>query len=423
MNIRTEIFLALRYFKPKRNAVSVITCISILGVTLGVAVLIVVLSVMTGFTDIMKKKLIDTTAHIQVFNYHDGYISDPAKVIATVKKCGATSTAPIVYLSALIQKDDRFLPKTIIGIDPEVKVSRDKIEKAMQFGSFSLEKNEIIISGVIANELGVVIGDKLLVHAPNKLAKMVKVHKNGKVELNKKADMYLPQEFKITGIFSFGKYDFDKNVLFVNLDDADEIFGLPWGAATAIYVWTEDPFNVSGIVKKMRKQLPGLMVYSWRQMNEKLLGVLAVEKNMMLFLLVFIVLVAAFSITNTLITTVIQKTREIGLLKSLGATAGTILRVFVLQGFLVGFLGTCCGTGLGILVIIWRNQLMHAIGTVTGMELFPKEFYFFDELPASLVPHDLIIISIISIVLCTLGAIIPALRAARLDPAKALRYE
>jgi len=421
MNIRTELFLAWRYLRPKRNAVSVITCISIAGVTLGVAVLIVVLAVMTGFTDMMKEKLLETTAHIQIYDYM-GFIKDPASVISVVEKNGA-SAMPVVYKPVLIQKDERFVPKGVLGIDPLKVNKKFNIDENLKAGKFSLEKNEAIVSDIIAQELNLIVGDKILLHAPNKLAKMVKVKEKGKIEIDEKADMYLPGEFKVSGIYSFGKYDFDKNIIFTNIDDANELFGMPWGSASTVYVWTKDPFDMNDTLKALHDALPGKAIMSWQQINRKLLGVLAVEKNMMFFLLIFIVLVAAFSITNTLITVVVQKTRMLGLLKALGSSSGSVMRVFILQGFFVGLLGTVFGNALGISVIYWRNNIMHSISRTTGMELFPKEFYFFNELPAHIVTHDLLFIGIISVILCTTGGIIPAWRAARLDPASALRYE
>ncbi len=144
---------------------------------------------------------------------------------------------------------------------------------------------------------------------------------------------------------------------------------------------------------------------------------------MQFFLLIFIVLVAAFSITNTLITTVIQKTKEIGLLKAMGAGAGTVMNVFLLQGLFVGLLGTSLGVALGCMVVHYRMAILRAMRFMTGQEIFPKEIYQFSELPAHIVLGDLVLISVISIVLCTLGAVIPAIRAAKLDPARALRYE
>jgi len=158
-------------------------------------------------------------------------------------------------------------------------------------------------------------------------------------------------------------------------------------------------------------------------MNRQFLDVLAVEKNMMFFVLVFIVLVAASSITNTLITVVVQKTREIGLLMSLGARGSTIMKIFVMQGFFVGSIGTVVGLVLGSAVIFWRNELLHFMSDVFHIEIFPRQFYYLSQLPATVVPGDVLFISLCSIVLCTLGALIPAYSAARLDPAKALRYE
>ena len=430
MTILTDLFLAWRYLKPKRNAVSVITCISVIGVILGVAVLIIVLAVMTGFTDEFKKKILETSAHIQVVDYTRGFISDPDTVIAEAEKLGATA-APVVQKSALIQRGDRFMPKIVIGIVPEKESDSIKVSDAIQYGQenvikngkFKLKKGEVLLSDVMGAELAVRLGDKIILHSPTKLAKMVRVDKKGQVQMNKINKVYLPAEFKVAAIYSFGKYDFDKNVLFINMDDADELFDMPWGSASAVYVRTKDPFHLNKELKGLQKALPTMHVLSWKQMNRKFLGVLEVEKNMQFFLLIFIVLVAAFSIANTLITVVVQKTREIGLLKALGAGDGTVLLIFLCQGFIVGAVGTGFGTLLGILVIHYRNSILKMLRFVTGQEVFPKQFYLFSELPASINPSDLVLIAVISVSLCTLGGLIPAWRAARLDPAKALRYE
>lgn len=430
MSILTDVFLAWRYLKPKRNAVSVITCISVIGVILGVAVLIIVLAVMTGFTDEFKKKILETSAHIQIVNRSYGFISDPDEIIAKAKELGADA-APVVQSPALVQKGDRFLPKVVIGIVPEMESQSIKVsdtilygaEHVLKNGKFKLKRGEVLLSSVMARELGAIIGSKIILHSPTKLAKMIKVDDKGQVQAKKLNKIYLPTEFKVVGIFSFGKYDFDKNVLFINMDDADELFGLPWGAASAIYVRTKDPYHLAYEQEGLEKAFPTLIIESWKQMNQRFLGVLEVEKNMQFFLLIFIVLIAAFSIANTLITVVVQKTREIGLLKALGARDGTILRIFLCQGFLVGLLGTIFGNLLGITIIYFRNDILLLLRRVTGQEVFPAQFYFFNQLPASINPYDLFWIATISVTLCTLGGLIPAWRAARLDPAKALRYE
>lgn len=419
--MRADFFLAWKYFKPKRNAVSVITLISIVGVALGVAVLVVVLAVMTGFSDKMKEKLIDTTSHAQITPAFGTCIEDPQPAVNAVEKLEG-SAMPTIMGPILLQRGNIFLPKQMIAINPNDKaVSRFNVKESIKAGTFSLEMDEIIISYVIAKELGVDIGDKILVHSPVKLSKMVKTNENGQYEAVQGA--YLPREFVVTGIYSFDKYDFDKNVLFLGLDDATELYDMPFGSSTNILVWTKDPYDMNDFKLKLSSQLTTYNIDTWQDMNRRLLDVLAVEKNMQLFLLVFIVLVAAFSITNTLITTVIQKTREIGLLKAIGASSATIMRVFLLQGFFVGSIGTFFGLILGWLFVKFRMNVLEFLRVVTGQEIFPKEVYVFNELPAHIVPMDLITISAIAIILCTIGGLIPAFRAAKLDPAGALRSE
>ena len=428
MSIRTELFLAWKYFKPKRSAVSIITLISVIGVALGVAVLIVVLAVMTGFTDKMREKLLDTTSHAQIRSKFNGYvINDPEPLIDLVRKAGGEAL-PVIISPVLLQKGDSFVPKVVIGLDLKAgKTDRLKMHEVVKLGSSELKRGSLIVSYIIARDLRLGLEQKVLLHSPSNLAKLVKRGKNGKLEVAKNLEMYLPSEYRITGISSFNKYDFDRDFLFMHIDDACELLDLDLGVASAIYIWVPDPFDMEPFMRRMREELfrksPNTFIQSWQEINGRLLGVLQVEKNMQFFLLVFIVLVAAFSITNTLITTVIQKTKEIGLLKALGASSGMVMRIFILQGFFVGLIGTLAGTALGALVVKYRMVILKTLRVVTGQEIFPAEIYYFNELPARIVMGDLGWIALISIVLCTFGGVIPAFRAAKLDPSRALRYE
>jgi len=421
MNLKTEFFLAKRYLRPKRSAVSIITCISVIGVLLGVAVLIVVLSVMTGFTDLMRKKLLAVGAHVQIDNAYYKTIQ-PDKAVDALKAHNARPAA-IVSAPVLLQFRKQLLPKHVMGVYPEQIDKQMNIKKMLLDGTFKLKKNEIVISQYISRQLGLRIGHKVLLHSPEKLLKLVDFKKNNQLVMKKNDEVYLPSEFTVSGIYSFGKRDFDMSVIFIGLDDADDLFLFDWGMATTVYGWIDNPDKIDQLAEKLAKELPGKRIRTWKQLNKNLLDVLMVEKNMMFFLLVFIVLVAAFSITNTLITMVFQKTREIGLLKALGATSGTVMRIFILQGMFVGIVGSVLGTAAGIMVVYWRNHILSFASRVFNLELFPPEFYYFDGLPAKIIAGDVAIVVIVTIVLCTVGGIIPAWRAATLDPAKALRNE
>ena len=427
-SLGAEFFLAWRYFTPKRNAVSIITLISIIGVILGVGILIIVLSVMGGFSVEMKKRFIDTGAHVQLQNNYYGYFDNPESIIKKAKKVGINST-PVSMGQILIQNKKRFIGKVLIGIDPTSKVgifSKDKREKYIRYGKFSLNRNEVLISPQIAKKLNVTVGGKILVHSPRRLAGLFEVQDGGQVKINNKSDMYLPTELTVTGIYQFDNYKFDSQFIFTNLDDADELFDLPLGSSNLIYGWVDKPFKVDSYIKKLKVALKDNGDYynfgTWKTVNGTILQAVQMEKTMMFFLMFFLVLIAAFSITNTLITMVIQKTNEIGLMKALGASSFSITFVFILQGFFVGVIGSAGGILFARIILRYRNSLLEFLRD-KGLNVFPPELYYMNGLPAEINTHDITIIAILSVVLCTFGAIIPALRAASLDPAKALRCE
>ena len=293
--MRTELFIALRYLKPRRNAVSVITLISVIGVMLGVAVMVVVLAVMTGFTEIMKSKLIQTQAHLHVSGVYYP-IMDVNYVKQNLARAGAVHSAPVIAQAAMLQHRSRFTPKLVLGVNAEDVHQVMDIKSALQpGGSFSLEHGEAVLGSRLAAQHGLSVGDKIILHSSAKLSEMIKVKPQGGVELTNSGKVILPAELTVTGLVSFGKYDFDRDVIFMNLDDAAELFKIPWGGATTVYGWVKDPFHLDKELAALRELLPGnvFRIESWQSRNAQLLGVLAVEKNMMFFLLIFIVLVTA----------------------------------------------------------------------------------------------------------------------------------
>ena len=436
-----ELFLAIRYLKPRRNAVSIITLTSIIGVTLGVMVLMVVMAVMSGFTGKMKSKLIETQSHFQIRSprgpFSDYEVRNICKTLEAYQAQGtAVIQSPVLVqytvTNAFGQSAQRLDTQNLLFAAPEEDLKkRLNLENYLKAGSLKLgssfedDAHYAVISTYMAERWNLNVGDKFLVHSAKHLTDLVKFNAEGGIELNDESTAYLPAEFTVAGIYELGKSDFDQLVFFAGMDDASELLFDPgqFAGATGIYGWGKDPFDQQKLLADLSAALPEYMVIGWEEANRNFLEVLAVEKLMMFFLLIFIVLVAAFSITNTLITSIYQKTREIGLLKALGCTDGSIMRIFILQGFLVGLIGSICGTVSGYLVIRFRQDIVDFASMISGQELFPKKFYFFDQLPAEIILSDVLFIVISSIVLCTVGALLPALRAARLQPSEALRYE
>lgn len=410
MRLPFSIFLALKYLKPKRTFLSAVTVISVLGVILGVAVMIIVLSVMTGFDDMWREKILAFNAHVTVQSY--GILHDEAEVLETVDALGdVVGSAPYIENVVFLQQGSEVTPAAVRGVDPlrEVKVSQ--VPGHMVDGTFLVDYDHAVIGRDLAMQLGILTGDKVLLYS----AQMFQDSGEDVV--------YLPQEVIVSGLFELGMWDFDSRYILAHIDTARDLFHLEEGVH-GIQVMTRDPLNVEPVTRAIATALgPGIVVRGWKELNRALFATLQVEKNIIFMIVLCIAVVAAFSICNTLITVVVQKTREVGLLKAVGYAPGHILRVFLWQGWFLWITGTVSGFGLGLLVLQYRNDLLRKLNRHTGFELLPEQFYHLSEIPARTTVEDVVLIAVCVLIICTLAALIPACRAARLDPARALRYE
>ncbi|HAR65864.1 MAG TPA: hypothetical protein DCR55_06590 [Lentisphaeria bacterium] len=422
-SLRVSAYLALRYLSPRRSPVSWITLLlSVLGPMLGVALLIVVLAVMAGFNENIRAKILGVQAHLQLLPMNAAYIEDPEPVLLRLEELGLAA-APVVTGPVPIQLEETgvFDIKFIRGIDPEREPRVSQLENALDTGSLALREDELLIGRPTAYKLGLGIGDKLIIHAPAKLSRMVDL-KRGEPTNDVPSEVYVPDELTVSGIFSLGMHDYDSSVIICHLERADDLFGYPWGAATAIQLNTEDPFKLREITQQLQQDpaFSGLSVLTWQQANRQLFDALQVEKNMMFFLLIPITVVAAFGIFTTLITVVVRKTREIGILKAIGTTPPTIWLIFVIQGTLVGLVGNVGGTILGLQIIKYRDDLAELLSRLWGVEIFPQELYKLSEIPAKVISADVTTILVSAQLICILASFFPAFYASFLRPADAL---
>jgi len=422
-----ELLLALRYLRPKRTFVSIITLISIVGVALGVAVLIIVISVMSGFDHDLRDKILGFNAHLKV--YAEGTtIQDYGPVMKTVAaNKNVRGVAPFVLGQVLVETqpsgkstDQSSLTSApwLRGVDINTESSVSLLPSSIKYGetnlAIALAGHGVLIGKDFASGMKLFIGDKISIYSPADLKRMRQAHANESI---------LPEDYTVTGVFDVGYYDFDANVIVVSLDNAQDLYDLD-NHVHGLMVMLNDPYNAFAVSHELTNALgTNFYVSNWMDENATILDALAVEKNMMFYLLFFIVLVAALCILSAQITFVVQKTREIGMLKALGASKLQISGIFLSQSAIIGVLGVLAGFGLGLLAVSYRNEFLEFMRWATGFQLFPESIYGFNKLPAIIDFHDIAIICGLSFCICILGGVLPAFRAGRLKPVEALRYE
>ncbi|MCE9615936.1 MAG: ABC transporter permease [Lentisphaerae bacterium] len=403
-----SLYLALKYLRPQRSFISVVTVISVVGVLLGVAILLIVLSVMTGFDNMWRTKILSFKPHLMITAPY-GVLEDEDAICEKVAKVpGITGVSPAIETRILLQVDGRTAAPIVVGLDPARASSVTRIPEHMTSGHFYLEDRRAILGADLAFSMQAAVGDTMLAYSP--------------LNVLDRDELYLPEELELSGIFNMGMRDFDGSFLLTSLDVARDLVGLETGVH-AIYVMTDDAFRFAEYAQRVQAAIgPDYMVRTWREVDSVLFEALSHEKTMMFLLLVFITIVAIFCVTNTLIVITVQKTNEIGLLKALGFPSGKIMAAFVWHGWIQCLLGTLSGIGVGLLVLHNLPNLVELLRHM-NVEVFPKEIYGLSEIPWSTSPGEIFRIALFVLVFCTLSSVLPAYRAARLDPVEALRNE
>jgi len=419
-----ELLLALRYLRPKRTFVSIITLISIIGVALGVAVLIIVISVMSGFDHDMREKILGFNSHIQVFSTAGGPMADYARVadiIASNKNVRGVS--PVVLGKVLVEtqaetnQQARVDAPILRGVDPQTEGSVSILPQSIRAGKFDLSGHGVVVGIGIARNLGLQVGDRLSIYSPHDIERMRK--NRGK----ENEEAVLPEDYEVRGIFDVGFYEFNNLFIITSLENGQDLYDLG-DSVHDLEVMLTDPYQAAEVKRQLEQTLGAKYGAStWMDQNSTILNAILVEKNVMFYIMFFIVVVAAFGITCTLITFVVMKTSEIGLLKAVGATHNQVMFVFVIQSVIVSVFGVATGLGLGLFALYVRNGFLHLMDRLTGFELFPASIYNFSELPALIIPSDIAIICGGSLVICLLAAILPARHASKMNTVEALRHE
>ena len=418
-----ELLLALRYLRPKRTFVSIITLISVVGVMLGVAVLIIVISVMSGFDRDLKAKVFGFNAHLKVLARGRTMENYALVASAVASNRNVKGVAPFVLAQVLLETQPAsgqamVLAPMVRGVDPQAEGRVSVLPSSIVAGHFDLDRHGLIVGTVLADNLNLRVGDHVAVYSPEDLkkAKENRGQEGGVVRP--------PSDYEIRGIFDAGYFEFNASVVIASLENAQAFYDLEESDSVhGLMVVLNDPYQARRVADELERTLGGeFKVTTWMEESPLMMAVL-VEKNVMLYILFFIVIVAAFGITCTLITFIVMKTREIGLMKALGASSGQVMRVFLGQSLIVSVLGVAAGVSLGLLAIAYRNEFLSFMRRSTGLQLFPADIYGFSQLPALLVPGDIVIICGGSLIICLLAAAFPARYASRLSPVEALRHE
>lgn len=392
--------------------ISFISMISMAGIALGVAALIVVLSVMNGFQRDVRDRMLSVLAHIEIFSPEGGLPDWQLTAKQALRNPQVLAAAPYVEAQALLTRNDAVSGVLLRGVVPDLEAHVSDIAAEMKAGRLSdLQPGQfgIVLGGDLAANLGVSVGDKVTLVAPQ-----------GTIT---PAGM-LPRlkQFTVTGIFESGHYEYDSSLALIDIQDAQALFRL--SAPTGVRLRLKDMQLAPQVSRELAHTLSGeLYIRDWTQQNKTWFSAVQIEKRMMFIILALIIAVAAFNLVSSLVMTVTDKQADIAILRTLGAQPGSIMKIFVIQGMTIGLFGTVLGVALGSLIAAEIPVVVPMIEHLLGIQFLPPSVYFINELPSDLELGDVMRIGIMAFVLSSLATLYPSWRAGKVQPAEALRYE
>jgi len=411
-----ELAVGLRYTRARkgsgRNAfISFIALTSMAGITLGVAALIVVLSVMNGFQQELRTRILSVASHIEVTGFPE--LKDAAGVTALAKKdARVVAAAPYVQGQAMLTAGDANRGVIVRGIVPKDEEGVADIGKHMRRGSLeSLSPGafNIVLGAEVARALGVRVGDPVVAITPQ-----------GTV--TPAGTLPRLKTFNVSGIFEVGMFEFDSGLALVNLDDAEKLYRLT--GPSGVRLKLGDMFEAPRVARELMATLPvDADIRDWTRSHANFFRAVAIEKRVMFIILTLIVAVAAFNIVSAQVMLVTDKRADIAILRTLGASPSSVMAIFMIQGALIGIIGTAIGVVTGVLLALNIETVVPAIERTLGVQFLDKSVYYISDLPSDLQRGDVVTIAAIALVLALLATIYPSWRAARVNPAEALRYE